>query len=69
MTKTLQDVSREVNDPGLTLLNKEVREGKSGGRSELKNYLPILMSLTGFFMRQLDPLGGVLKLGCQNEKY
>ena len=30
MTKTLQDVSREVNDPGLTLLNKEVREGKSG---------------------------------------
>lgn len=30
MTKTLQDVSLEVNDPGLILLNKEVREGKSG---------------------------------------
>ena len=30
MSKTLQDVSREVNDPGLVLLNKEVREGKSG---------------------------------------
>ncbi len=30
MTKTLQDVSREGNDPGLVLLNKEVREGKSG---------------------------------------
>jgi sigma-B regulation protein RsbU (phosphoserine phosphatase) len=30
MTKTLQDVSREINDPGLVLLNKEVREGKSG---------------------------------------
>ena len=26
----MQDVSREVNDPGLALLNKEVREGKSG---------------------------------------
>jgi phosphoserine phosphatase RsbU/P len=30
MTKTLQDVSQEVNDPGLVLLNKELREGKSG---------------------------------------
>jgi len=30
MSKTLQDVSREINDPGLVLLNKEVREGKSG---------------------------------------
>ena len=30
MTKTLQDVSLEINDPGLILLNKEVREGKSG---------------------------------------
>jgi len=30
MTKTLQDVSQEINDPGLVLLNKEVREGKSG---------------------------------------
>ena len=30
MTKTLQDVSQEGHDSGLVLLNKEVREGKSG---------------------------------------
>lgn len=30
MTKTLQDVSQEGNDPGLVLLDKEIRKGKSG---------------------------------------
>lgn len=30
MTKTLRDVSQEGNDPGFALLNKEIREGKSG---------------------------------------
>jgi len=30
MTRTLQDVSEEGNDPGLVILNKELREGKSG---------------------------------------
>lgn len=30
MTKSLQEVTQEENDPGLVLLNKEIREGKSG---------------------------------------